>query len=46
MDHERGNVFCDFHPALIVNRFIQKVLQVAMPLNLGYQFIFVCKKDE
>jgi ubiquinone/menaquinone biosynthesis C-methylase UbiE len=40
------NVFHDFHPIRIVKRFIEKVLQAVMPVTLGYQFIFVCRKGE
>ncbi len=40
------DLFRDFRPIRIVNRFIEKVLQAVMPLNLGYQFIFVCRKGE
>lgn len=40
------NVFHDLHPTRTINRFIEKVLQAMMPLNLGYQFIFVCRKGK
>jgi ubiquinone/menaquinone biosynthesis C-methylase UbiE len=44
IDTSWSNVFHDLHPERIVNRFIEKVLQTTMPVNLGYQFIFVCRK--
>lgn len=46
IDTSWRNVFSDFHPSRIVNRFIEKVLEAVMPLNLGYQFIFICRKVE
>lgn len=46
IDTSWRNVFRDLYPRRIVNRFIEKVLQGVMPLNLGYQFIFVCRKKE
>lgn len=39
------NVFSDVHPFRIINRFIKKVMQALIPLNLGYQFIFICSKS-
>jgi len=38
------NIFKDLHPIRIFNRFLEKILQMVMPLHLGYQFIFVCQK--
>lgn len=46
IDTSWRRVFCDVHPMRIFNRFIEKVLQAAMPLNLGYQFIFVCQNGK
>lgn len=46
IDTSWRNVFRDLHLKRVINRFIEKVLQAVMPLNLGYQFIFVCQKGE
>lgn len=45
IDTSWRTVFCDLHPRRVANRLIEKVLQAVMPLNLGYQFIFVCRKS-
>lgn len=37
-------MFRDLQPKRIVNSLIEKALQAVMPLNLGYQSIFVCRK--
>lgn len=44
IDTSWGNVFSDLNPLGTINRFIEKILQIVMPLNLGYQFVFTCEK--
>ena len=44
MDTSWRKVFSDLKPGLIVKRLAEKVLQALVPLNLAYQFVFVCEK--
>lgn len=39
------NVFSDANPRHILFKMGEKLLQAYMPLNLGYQFVFICQKQ-
>lgn len=44
LDVSWRNVFSDVWPKHVINRMMEKILQRIMPINLGYQFVFICKK--
>jgi len=45
IDTSWHKIFADFHPIRTFNRVVERILQSYMPLNLGYQFIFICQKS-
>lgn len=44
IDTSWKHVFSDANPRRIINRFVEKLLQFLMPLNLSYQFVFILRK--